>query len=99
MTDTGYRIPFTLLKVTDKASLCKAIREYHTIIKILPEINQFGEGLEVLGVMTMIRKNPKLLSLYFIDEVNRPIDKGMCILICSKYFKAFLHCQHFSKNF
>jgi len=37
VTDTGYRVPLTNLKVTDKESLCKAVREFHTIIIILPE--------------------------------------------------------------
>ncbi|XP_065892745.1 uncharacterized protein [Dysidea avara] len=76
VTDTGYRIPLTCLKVADKANLCKAVREYHTIIKVLPEINQFGEGLEVLGVLTMVRKYPELLSLYFIDKEKKPINKA-----------------------
>ena len=81
VTDTGYRIPLTCLKVADKANLCKAVREYHTIIKVLPEINQFGEGLEVLGVLTMVRKYPELLSLYFIDKEKKPINKGMLIMM------------------
>jgi len=76
VTDTGYRVPLTHLKVTDKPNLCKAVREYHTIIKILPEMNQFGEGLEVLGVLSMIRKYPELLSIYFTYKVKEPINKG-----------------------
>ena len=77
VTDTGYRVLFNLLQLTDKASLCKAIRESHTLIKILPKIHQFGEGIEVLGVLTMIQAHLKLLSLYFIDKVIRKIDKGI----------------------
>jgi len=103
VTDTGFRVPLSCVKVTDKTSLCKAVREYHTIIKILPEVNQFGEGLEVLGVLTMMRKYPELLSDYFIDKEKKPINKGMLVaiqmrsiincFIASAFFKGFLKPQ------
>ena len=76
VTDTGYRVALTQLKVTDKENLCKAVREYHTLIKVLLEINQFGEGLESLGVLTMMRKYPNLLQPYFINTGKKPVNKG-----------------------
>ena len=60
VTDTGYRIPSTQLKLMDKENLCKAVREYYTLIKVLPEINQFGEGLDSLGMLSMMRQYPDL---------------------------------------
>lgn len=92
VTDTGYRVPLTCLKLADKASLCKAVRDFHTIIKVLPEINQFSEGLEVLGVLTMIRKHPELLSVYFIEsETQRePINKGILIVLDTQCINRFV---------
>lgn len=77
VTDTGYRVPLTHLKLEDKEKLCKAVREYHTLIKVLPEINQFGEGLESLGVLEMMRKYPELLQSYFTNTGKNPSTKVM----------------------
>ena len=74
--DTGYRVPLSYLKLEDKDKLCKAVREYHTLIKISPEINQFGEGLESLGVLAMMRKYPEVLLSYFTNTGKKPINKG-----------------------
>lgn len=76
VTDTGYRVPLTKVKLVDKENMCKAIREYHTLIKCLPEINQFGEGLESLGVLTMMRQHPDLLKPYFTNTGKKPVNKG-----------------------
>ena len=62
MTDTGYCVPLTQLKLMDKENLFKAVHEYYTLIKVLPEINQFGEGLDSSGVLSMMRQYPDLLQ-------------------------------------
>ena len=74
VTDTGYQVALTRLKVTDKESRCKLLREYYTLIKVLPEINQFGEGLETLGVLTMMRKYPDLFLPYLTNTGKKPIN-------------------------
>ena len=68
MTDTGYRVPLTQLKLMDKENLCKAVREYYTLIKVLPEINQFGEGFDSLGMLSMMRQYPDLLQAYLLTQ-------------------------------
>ena len=81
VTDTGYRIPLTQLRLSDKENLSKVIHEYYTLLKVLPEINQFGEGLESLGVLTMMRKYPHLLQPYFTNVSKKPVNKGIVTCI------------------
>ena len=65
--------------MTGKTNLCNAVREYHTIIKLLPQVNQFGEELEVLAILTMMRKYPKLLSDYFMEKEKKPSTNSLAV--------------------
>ena len=50
-------------------------RMCHLILKVKACMDQFCEGLETLGVGSIVRKNPSVLRLFFVfNEV--PIDAG-----------------------
>ena len=72
VTDTGYHVPLTQLKLMDKQTLCKAVHEYYTLIKVLPQINQFGEGLDSLGMLSMMRQYCNHILL----TGKKPVNKG-----------------------
>ena len=84
VTETGYRKPLTQITPADKEELCQVLKDYYVLIKILPEINQFGDGLNVLGMLEMMRKHPQLLKVYFTN-FEKEINKGeyhTCIHMC-----------------
>ena len=76
LLETGYRTPLACLKLTHKASLCQSIREYYAIIRVLPEVNQFAEGLDTLNVLNMIKNYPTLMKPLFVDVCRKKFDKG-----------------------
>ena len=53
--ETGYRMALPCLKLGEKPNLCRVLRDYHTLIKVLPEIDQFATGLHS-SVLEHIRK-------------------------------------------
>ena len=57
--------------------LSKTLCDYYTLVKILPETNQFGEGLDTVRVLSMIRKHPGLMKQIFTDCEYKPINKGI----------------------
>jgi len=82
VTETGYRKVLSKVTLTNKAELSKILCDYYTLIKILPETNQFGEGLNTVGVLSMIRKYPGLMKQFFTDCEYRPVNKGTsCVFI------------------
>lgn len=78
LLETGFRLPLCRLICTDKGSIKSAIRDYHSLIKIKPELDQFASGLETLGVLQVIKKYPALIAPLFTKHENaKKIDKGM----------------------
>ena len=49
LADIGYRKPVTKLTVTDIEALKCALVDHHCMLKVKAYIDQFIEGLEVLG--------------------------------------------------
>ena len=76
MTETGYRQVLSKVTLANKADLSKILCDYYTLIKILPETNQFGEGLDTVGVLSMIRKYPDLMQQFFTDSEYKLVNKG-----------------------
>ena len=77
VTETGYRQVLSKITLANKADLSKILSNYYTLIKILPQINQFGEGLDAVGVLSMIRKHPDHMQQFFTDCQYKPINKGI----------------------
>jgi len=57
----------------DKPSLCRVLRDYHTLIKVLPEIDQFAKGLDDVGVLKYVRKFPELMRPLFETDTKKRI--------------------------
>ena len=81
VTETGYRQVLSKVTLANKADLSKILSDYYTMIKILPQINQFGEGLDTVGVLSMISKHPDHMRPFFTDCQYMPINKGIAIHI------------------
>jgi hypothetical protein len=58
-----------------KDDIVSTLLDYHLILKVKACMDQFCEGLETLGVGSIVRKNPSVLRQFFVfNEV--PIDAG-----------------------
>ena len=61
LNDTGYRKALCSLKLSDRH------RDYHLMIKVKAEMDQFKEGLQSLGYLECLQSNPSLWEEYFLD--------------------------------
>lgn len=60
--ETGFRIPLCRITCADKASVKNALRDYHSLVKIKSELDQFADGLKIMGVLQAMRKYPSWLA-------------------------------------
>ena len=67
LMETGYRKPLALLTCDDMPGIKKAIRDYHTLVKIKPELDQFSDELKTLNVLQTMKMYPSLMSPLFVD--------------------------------
>ena len=53
------------LTTEDRAVLSTALLDYHLMVKVKMEMDEFREGLQTLGTLDMIKENPSLWAPYF----------------------------------
>ena len=83
VAEIRYNKPLSQLSLLDRDELCKTVKDYHTLIKILPEMDQFYAGLQMLGVLDMLRKYPEIMQPLFIQAgPMKKLDKGKGVWCC-----------------
>lgn len=84
---TGYRKAICNLGVQDKGSLKAALLDYHCLLKVKAEMDQFMDCLDDVGVLEYIRKYPDLLRPLFTDCFHKPLTAGQftCVASCTLY--------------
>ena len=68
LLETGYRKPLQQLCLLDKGALRSALLDYHCVLKVKAEMDQFKEGLTSLGVLNAITTYPALMKCMFVDD-------------------------------
>lgn len=66
LTATGFRKAVSWLTLSDRSNVVSALLGFHLMGKVKAEMDQLREGLEVLGFLTALKKNPKLFELFFV---------------------------------
>ena len=84
LLETGLRSALCQLNCVDKGAIKSAIINYHSLITIKPELDQFvGGGLKILGIHEAIKQYPHLMTPFFtMKENGKKINKGKCIGMC-----------------
>ena len=75
LLETGFRKALCQLTIADKSIVKATLRDYHSLIKIKPELDQFSEGLKTLGVFDLIQKYLLLMAPLFIYQQSS-LNKG-----------------------
>ena len=57
---TGYRKAICRLGLEDKESLTAALLDYHCLLKVKAEMDQFANGLEEVGVLQYVKEHPNM---------------------------------------
>ena len=63
---TGFRKPVCNLKLADRLAILSALMEYHLMAKTKAEMDQFKEGLNVLGFLDVVKRKAGLWEPFFI---------------------------------
>lgn len=86
LLSTGFRKPLCSLAMEDKECLRLVLLDYHCLLKVKAEMDQFAEGLKSLGVLYMMICHPDLFASYFDDDGSPPLTPGMCLCIVLQYY-------------
>jgi len=73
---TGFRKAISKLDMSDKARVRSALVDYHCMLKVKSEMDAFAEGLQVLGVLGMIKMYPDLFKPLFVADVTASLTAG-----------------------
>jgi hypothetical protein len=65
---TGFRKPLCSLKIIDRPAILSALMEYHLMAKMKAEMDQFKEGLNVLGFLDVVKRKTNLWEPFFIHR-------------------------------
>ena len=61
----GYRRPISLITLSDRREIVELLK-CHSFKITIPEITQFAEGLESLGVLDYMKKYPDIMRELFV---------------------------------
>ena len=75
LLDTGYRKPLSQVTSNDVLTIARVLRNFYTLIRVKPEIDQLLEGLSSLRVLEYVRKYPNLFLPMFQTEESQ-LTKG-----------------------
>ena len=54
LNETGYRKAVCSLTLSDRPAIMSALLDYHLMIKVKAEMDQFKEGLQTLGYLEIL---------------------------------------------
>ena len=83
LLSTGFRKLICSLAMEDKECLRSVLLDYHCLLKVKAEMDQFAEGLKSLGVLNMMKRHPDLISSLFVDGGSTPLTPGRIYTIIS----------------
>lgn len=73
---TGFRKAVCDLTLEDTAIIKSSLIDYHCILKVKAEMDQFLEGLESLGIIDAIKSQPEVMKPLFVAEISKTITAG-----------------------
>ncbi|XP_064389314.1 uncharacterized protein LOC135337323 isoform X2 [Halichondria panicea] len=78
--DTGYSKALCLASMADKDGIKNALRDYHSLIKIKAELDQFTEGLHTCEVLKYVQNYSDLMQPLFCQQPS---------VLSKDFFKKF----------
>ena len=78
LSETGFRKPLSQLTISDRQPIIDMLLDYYIMVKVKAEMDQFKDGLQVLGFLKVLQENPQLFRQYFMN-VEVPLTAGNII--------------------
>ena len=97
---TGYQKALAQLHISDKESIRSTLIDYHCILKVKVEGDQFADGLQDLDLLTMMKQQPLLFKPLFVCPNSTCLAAGIYIKSTSRkmegiHLKLLLYrCWH-----
>ena len=76
LVEAGFIKPTTLIRISDKEEIIRALTLHHTLLKSLSEVDQFGEGLRSSKVLDVLRRYSRYTKSFFTLQGRPPISSG-----------------------
>eukprot|EP00731_Ephydatia_muelleri_P014848 Em0008g568a len=64
----GFSTPLSSLSITMRDTLVSVIVDYHCIVKCIAMMDQFRQGLNLLGVLDMVQMHPHIMKKFFVHH-------------------------------
>ena len=79
LQETGFRKPVCMLTVSDKAHLKSALLDYHCMVKVKAEMDQFSDGM-----LDFIKLYPEQMRPLFV-ATNNVVTAGLLVKLCPSH--------------
>ena len=66
LLSTGFRKAMSCLTLGDRSCITHALLDYHLMGRVKMEMDQFREGLEILGFLECVKKNSAIFRPFFV---------------------------------
>lgn len=76
MQETGYRKALARISLEDREEIVLILRQFYTLVRVKPELDQFIDGLKTLELLDMVREHPQLLRPLFVAGTPVQLSKG-----------------------
>ena len=79
--DSGFTLPITKVCIQDIPIIVRAVTLHSTLMPIKSELDQLTQGLEICGILPLIRKYPRVMKELFMynpdDKITVELMMGM----------------------
>ena len=86
---TGFRKAVCSLGLQHVSLIKSSLIDYHCLLKVKAEMDQFLEGLSLFGMLDAIRKKPEVMKPLFMAQTSNKVSAGnrnncikICLLLC-----------------
>ncbi len=71
LLETGFSKPVSRLKLSDREVIRGSLLDYHCLVKVKAQMDQFGEGVEQAGVGKFLKTHSEALKPMFVANNNQ----------------------------
>ena len=79
---TGFQKPVCALEVEDRSSIRSALVDYHCLIRVKAEMDQFRDGLTDVGITDFLKQYSDITRPLLTSTSHGQIDAGIVTIPC-----------------
>ena len=77
MQEVGFSKPFSMIEITEKAQIVRAICTHYVLLRCKAELDQLKTGLSTLGLLDELCSNPSLFKPLFTTDAKANLTAGI----------------------